>query len=107
MATRVKTYWGVSGPMGTWGRFSRKRDAQQAAKQQREADRQAGNKGAIRVVRVNPHRVTRSKRATSRRKKNPVRVAASMAGKSTGWMPAKAVRVVKGKGGQVRVDVKR
>ena len=38
---------------------------------------------------------------------NPVRVAASMAGKSTGWMPAKAVRVVKGKGGQVRVDVKR
>ena len=47
------------------------------------------------------------KRATSRKRKNPVRVAASMAGKSTGWMPAKAVRVVKGKGGQVRVDVKR
>ena len=38
---------------------------------------------------------------------NPVKVAASMTGKSTGWMPAKAVRVVKGKGGQVRVDVKR
>lgn len=62
-----------------------------------------GSPGSVRLNRGNPKR----KRATSRRKKNPVRVAASMAGKSTGWMPAKAVRVVKGKGGQVRVDVKR
>jgi hypothetical protein len=36
-----------------------------------------------------------------------VRVAATMAGKSTGWMPAKAVKVTRGKGGKVRVDVKR
>jgi hypothetical protein len=56
----------------------------------------------VRTHAKNPKR----KRAT-RRKKNPVRVAASMAGKSTGWMPAKAVRVVRAKGGKIRVDVKR
>jgi len=44
-----KTY-SVSGPMGTWGTFSRKSDALEAAKRQREADRQAGNRGRIKVV---------------------------------------------------------
>ena len=82
------------------------------------AKRESKREGYARVESVDTGRTVASysygklksnprKRVTSRRKKNPVRVAASMAGKSTGWMPAKAVRVVKGKGGQVRVDVKR
>ena len=100
MAAR-KSYWGVQTWQGTWGRFSRKRDAQQAAKQQREADRRAGNKGAIRVVRVNPQSVNRA-----RRSKNPVRIIGSVAGHSTGWIRSKATRVVKTKNGY-KVEVKR
>ena len=51
------------------------------------------------------------KRSRSRKthgfKQNPVRIAASMSGTSTGWMPAKMVKVSRVKGGKVRVDVKR
>ena len=46
-------------------------------------------------------------RGVKMRRSNPARVAATLAGKSTGWLPAKAVRVVCGKGGQVRIDIKK
>ena len=48
-----------------------------------------------------------AKNRAHRRKKNPVRVAASMSGKSTGKIPAKWVRVTRAKGGKVRVDIGR
>ena len=43
----------------------------------------------------------------SRRGSNPVRVGATVTGSGTGWIKAKAVKIVRGKGGTVRVDVKR
>lgn len=49
-------------------------------------------------------RIVRSRR---RKRKNPVRVSASVTGKGTGWLPAKAVRIVRGKNGQHKVEVKR
>ncbi len=56
---------------------------------------------AKRVVGAGKRRVNRA-----RRRKNPVKIAATMTGKSTGWMPAKAVRVRVFKGRRV-VDVKK
>jgi len=48
----------------------------------------------------------RTRAANKRKRKNPVKIAATMTGKSTGWMPAKAVRVRVVKGRRV-VDVKK
>lgn len=57
------------------------------------------------VKRLNPG-VAR-KGATSRKRKNPVRIGATLAGKSTGWIKSKSVRVRKVKGKGYVVDVKR
>ena len=94
---------------GSPGEFETKTEARRWLRSHSKGKDSYGVKAIFKVVqqRGNPHRLKTRKRATSRRKKNPVRVAASMAGKSTGWIPAKAVRVVRGKGGKVRVDVKR
>ena len=70
---------------GSWGAFSRRKDAEAAAKRQREADRQAGNKGGVRVAKVS----------------NPARKL------PTGWIPASAVKIVRKRGGAVEVRIKR
>lgn len=55
---------------------------------------------------VKRRNVARPRRVNARKRKNPVRVAATVTGKGTGWIKAKAVRVVT-KGGVSRVEVKR
>ena len=55
--------------------------------------------------RVPKNRPKSRKRVVSR-KRNPVRVSATVTGKGTGWIKARAVRIVK-KGGVSRVEVKR
>lgn len=50
-APKSRKRYAVQSLMGRWGDFTRRKDAEAAAKRQREADRQAGNApGNVRVV---------------------------------------------------------
>ena len=49
---KVASKYTVEGPMGRWGMFTLRKDAEASAKLQREADRKAGKIGRIKVVRV-------------------------------------------------------
>ena len=52
---KSKARYAIQSAFGRWGDFSRRSDAEMFAKQQREADRQAGNMpGHVRVVKVTP-----------------------------------------------------
>ena len=74
------------------------------------AKRRATKKRAKRLMRSGSRKLRAFVRGTKtnrgRRKKNPVRVGATMTGKSTGKIPAKWVRVTR-KGGKVKVDIGR
>ena len=50
---QVRSHYAVQSLMGRWGSFTRKKDAEAAARRQREADRQAGNApGHVKVVKI-------------------------------------------------------
>lgn len=66
----------------------------------------AHRSGSGYVINATKKRANPASKKTARRK-NPVRVSATVAGTGTGWMPARAVRIVRGKNGAARVDVKR
>jgi hypothetical protein len=59
----------------------------------------------LRVMREHVREADRDARIAQKRR-NPVRVSATMSGKSTGWIPSKATRVIV-KGGRHVVEVKR
>ena len=54
MASKHEYRYTVEGPNGRWGDFGRRADAAMFARQQRAADRRAGNRGPVRVVKVRP-----------------------------------------------------
>lgn len=60
----VKTWQGTSGP------FSTKKSASEYAKSLRDANRFAGNRGSVKVVKINPN-VLRPVKRNSARKRNP------------------------------------